>query len=229
MRKKIGICVFCGRRRQLTEDHIPPKSLFAKGTALIKVCACNECNQESSKDDEFLKLLLTLPLGASQLPQIKPLVPSVIRSFGKKEARRYARGILDSIVPVEITTPGGIFLGHLPGLPVNRNRIERIIRKIVRGLFYEEMKYALPRGYGVAVVPFHPMKTGLSGGQFAKLGNVVAPMIKSTVRDIGNGMFKYRFGCSPESRYQTAWELVLGDLLAAFALTDKLGSLPLGK
>lgn len=222
---QIGLCALCGKRRKLTKDHIPPRSLFPKGTPLIKVQSCEECNQGSSKDDEFLRLLLTMPLGAHKIPQISPLVAPLLRSFGKREARGYVGGFLGSIEQIDVTTPGGVFLGRVPTFRVDPARITRILRKIVRGLFYKEFKTPLPSSHGVAVVPFHPMKTGLSRGQFAKMGALIGPLLNSETRDIGNGMFVYRFGRGTEWKYKTAWGLLLGNSLAAYAMTDKLDTL----
>jgi hypothetical protein len=224
--KKKGVCVLCGRRGELTRDHIPPKSIFPKDTPRITIFSCERCNQGSSKDDEFLRLLLTFPLGASDMPEVKPLIEPTLRSFGKQEAAKYASSILGSVRSIEVTTPGGLFVGRHPALPIRRDRLECILRKIVRGLFYHELGYALPCGYGVAVMPYHPMKTGLSMSQFAEVGKLVHSMLTSPVKTVGGKMFTYRFGVSPNAKYRSVWAMVIGRLLGVFAFTDNLGTKP---
>jgi hypothetical protein len=51
-------CAYCGRRKSLTKDHIPPKSLFAVWPHdLITVPSCQACNGGAAKDDEYFRLV----------------------------------------------------------------------------------------------------------------------------------------------------------------------------
>lgn len=61
-RADAGACIYCGREGPLTLDHIPPRALFAepRPADLITVPSCQPCNVGFSKDDEYLRLVLTL-------------------------------------------------------------------------------------------------------------------------------------------------------------------------
>ena len=76
---KFGTCVYCGKIRTITDDHIPPSSIFAKPKPnnLITVPSCHYCNQGSSKDDEYFRLTLTIRKDVSQHPDVLMNYPVV--------------------------------------------------------------------------------------------------------------------------------------------------------
>src|SRR5438128_12075787 len=59
MRNKRGICVYCGREKKLTMDHVPPKLLFASPYPpnLPTVPYCRDCNASFQKDDDYTLLV----------------------------------------------------------------------------------------------------------------------------------------------------------------------------
>ena len=83
--KKLGQCAFCWRPA-VTEDHIPPKGLFAKKHRkdVIKVPACEECNRATHLDDEYMKRL-ALAAGADQSADAIEVRESVFRSLEYEE------------------------------------------------------------------------------------------------------------------------------------------------
>ena len=50
VRGSLGPCVYCGRKRRLTLDHVPPQNLFAKPRPTPTVPSCAPCNSGSSLD-----------------------------------------------------------------------------------------------------------------------------------------------------------------------------------
>lgn len=64
----MAICAFCGQQfRGKTKDHVPPRGLFGESPKgnLITVPACEKCNNDTSKDDEFFRWV-TIPRKAMQ-------------------------------------------------------------------------------------------------------------------------------------------------------------------
>src|SRR5438034_6132874 len=55
MRNKRGICVYCGREKKLTMDHVPPKLLFASPYPpnLPTVPSCRDCNRSEEHTSEL--------------------------------------------------------------------------------------------------------------------------------------------------------------------------------
>ena len=220
---KRGICSFCGRRRLVTSDHIPPKLLFPKATNCITVPACEECNKGSSKDDELLRLLLAMSAGASSSPQVEHLIEPTLRVFERGESQRFAHGVLSAVADVEVTTPSGIYLGKVPALKLEPSVLPRIARKIVTGLFCHQFGYRLPIVYGVAANAFHSARIGMAADECARSYRSIAPLlIDGEPRVVGNGTLAYRFGRAKHSRYRSAWAIVICGVFEIHALTDRL-------
>src|SRR5262245_49333630 len=89
----IGECVYCGKFRPLTDDHIPPRNLYPDPPPdnLITVPSCRPCNGGTSKDDEYFRLCLTRREDLKGHPARDAVWPAVLRSLGRPEARGFAR------------------------------------------------------------------------------------------------------------------------------------------
>jgi hypothetical protein len=82
----LGQCVYCGRRRQLTVDHVPPRNLFARPRpTLITVPSCAPCNTGASLDDEYFYSRIVMHLGAARHP-------TLVRTRSDESARRLVVG-----------------------------------------------------------------------------------------------------------------------------------------
>ena len=150
-RRAQRFCTLCGKRRKLTDDHIPPRCLFPKGSRqnLITVKACNRCNMRTSSDDEYLRLILASNKDSAACAQVQALLPTITRSLTRPEARRFANAFLSTIQNVDIVTRGGVYLYTAKGFSVDQPRLERIITKMVRGLFFKEFGRRLPSSHEV--------------------------------------------------------------------------------
>jgi hypothetical protein len=163
--------------------------------------------------------------GAPSLPQIKRIVEPQMRSFKRPEARGFLRATLEATEPITVRLPSGLYRFGL-GYKVDRERVLRIIRKTVKGLFYHEFGFRFPNNCGIAIVILNIKKSITPANEFETQLAGVNSLLTSPTRDIGDGAFLYRFGRAPESRYQTVWFLAYGGFLAAHAFTDRKGALP---
>jgi hypothetical protein len=69
---------------------------------------------------------------------------TVRRSFAKKMPLR--RSVRAGMMPrAEVFSPGGIFLGHAPGIRFDRTRVYPSLVKMVRGLYHHHTGRLLPR------------------------------------------------------------------------------------
>lgn len=59
---KMGICTYCGFRKPVTADHVPPKNLFDQPYPpnMFTVPACADCNGGFKKDDDYFRIALTI-------------------------------------------------------------------------------------------------------------------------------------------------------------------------
>jgi hypothetical protein len=84
-------CYFCGIAAT-SREHVPPKSLFGGGAALITVPSCAEHNSVRSKHDEYMRLVVSGTAWTT--------VPEAVRgkiersaSRGRGPARRVLEGV----------------------------------------------------------------------------------------------------------------------------------------
>ena len=118
---RIGICTYCGRKRQITKDHIPPKNLFPKPrpSDLITVPCCLECNQRISKDDEYFRLVITMRYDVSQRRDASEVLPIALRGLQRADHTHLRRKLLEGIREVELRSPLGLYAGRTASYEVD--------------------------------------------------------------------------------------------------------------
>lgn len=225
--RKRGVCTFCLKRRLLSEDHVPPKCLFHKADrkALIKVPACDMCNMSASKDDEWLRLVLSFSRDATREPHVSRVLPTVMRSLKRPEARGFSNAFFSSVRNVDVWSGGGVFLYQARGFDIDQARLERIISKIVRGLFFRELKRRLPLSYVVLTcylntLPFRSPHAEAT--EFIRSCGVM--MGDSQPKRIANGAFVYRYNTGPDNAFETIWAMLFYTRLefVAFTVSKKM-------
>ena len=143
------ICYLCGtsiEKGQLSREHVPPKAFYPKnvraGLNLQALFAHKICNEDYRKDEEYFQHTLLIEVLNQKSPITKQLLSDLRRRSRKPQTPALMRKILKGASNV---TPGGI---HLPKkvlqVEVDQLRIERVVLKIVRGLFYIENGNFLP-------------------------------------------------------------------------------------
>ena len=125
-------CVVCGVASATTREHIPPRSIFLKAPpAYLVVPACKQCNETTKRDDEYLRHVMTAASGT----------PEALELWSKKVAAKFHSfpatrvGLKNRLATAPIRLPG---LGVVPVrvLLAEAERINRVTRKMVRGLFW---------------------------------------------------------------------------------------------
>jgi len=150
-KRRAAAWIFCGAADPSTWDHVPPKNLFNKPSPgnLIKVPSCSDCNVGASKDDEYLRLMMTLREDVSETPLAREPADSAMRALRRPEFRGLLSLLVSITEEMDVRTPAGIFLGRRGVYKPDLSRLYRVIARTVRGLFYDERRYPLPQSYGV--------------------------------------------------------------------------------
>ena len=192
---RIEQCVICGDTGPVTDDHIPPSNLFPhpQPSDLQTVPACRSCNLGASKDDEYFRNALVLREDLYDHPAVQCLIPGVMRSFVRPQARKFARRFLGSIRETNIVTPSGIYLGRKPVCTVTWQRVERVLVKIIRGYHFIEFGQPLPAGYRVNVYETSTLND-LEPAAAACLKTMCTTVVThGKGRSFGGDVFEYRF------------------------------------
>lgn len=112
--KKKGICVYCGKHKRTTIDHVPPSCLFSgpSSPAQIQVACCLDCLEELrfDMDDEYVCTIFhALSEETFNHPTIAEKRPKIMRSLKNEKKRGLWKHIIRNIHPVTIKRPSGLF------------------------------------------------------------------------------------------------------------------------
>jgi len=149
-KRRVGICIYCGRLEKLSRDHVVPRCLFTKPypLQLITVPACDRCHGEKSRDEDFLRDYLIVDVQGSQ-----SFTAQAIFATGKvqRSLRRNSSDLLRSVLLAARVEPfyteAGIYLGDFPQAPIDQQRLERIFARMVRGLYFDVRQVRIPDNY----------------------------------------------------------------------------------
>lgn len=152
-------CAYCGSQDQLTHDHVPPACLFPRPRPadLITVPCCEICQAKQSADDEYFKVIVASSADADLHPQAQRLWQegSIQRSLARPEAAGFRQLIEQSLVPVDIVSENGVFLGRSLAYDYSENRLINVITRTAKGLFFDITGRRLSDEFTVRV-RFHP-------------------------------------------------------------------------
>jgi hypothetical protein len=149
---KQGTCIYCGTFGRVEDDHVPPKQMFLKPRPknLITVPSCKHCNSGFSKDDEYFCNVTIIRKDVKAHPKVRHLNDKVARALVRRENERFRQLLISQLEHVELTSPGGLYLGKTAVMHVQHPRICRISKRIIRGLFFHVFKSRLPDTHYVA-------------------------------------------------------------------------------
>jgi hypothetical protein len=98
------------------------------------------CDRGCSLDDEYFRTVVSA--GSRDSPQSLHLLKQRILPR-VRERPAIAIELLKSVRSVDVYSKGGIFLGRAPQITFDSARIQNVIAKIVRGLFWFHTKQSL--------------------------------------------------------------------------------------
>jgi len=148
------VCTYCDNVAN-TKDHIPPKGMLPKprSASLITVPSCSICNSSFSKDDEYLRDFLSFREELSDNPFVKELNKTVPRRFDRPESQGYFNYLHARMGEENVKTTSGIYLGIKATFLVDLSRINRVLERMVRGLYRHCFGKKLTAGLDAEVYP----------------------------------------------------------------------------
>jgi hypothetical protein len=134
-------CFWCGADNPGERDHVFPESLFLEPRpSLITVPACGLHNRVFSLDEEYFREFVLA--SSYSHPEARVLWQTKTRSALRRKPS-YRAMLAAQLRRLEMRTAGGIYLGVLDALIADAVRINNVVRKIVRGLYYHHYKEPL--------------------------------------------------------------------------------------
>jgi hypothetical protein len=156
MKKPSKMCGYCGTETEnWTRDHIVPVTLWGRGH-LPKhpavVPACEKCQLLFDVDAEYFRnCLIAMMREGTHAVADRLLATTVKRSIQRNRTVRKELSRNGRIAP--ITSKGGIIVGTGFQIEIDMPRFNRIIEKIIRGIYFFKSQKILPSEYQVDVYP----------------------------------------------------------------------------
>ncbi|HMB90265.1 MAG TPA: hypothetical protein VKP65_05415 [Rhodothermales bacterium] len=139
---------------------------------------------------------------------------TVLRGLKKPEQEGLKRSLLKSISRTLVQTPAGLII---PGATyeVDLQRLANVGSRITAGLFFRERSYRLPDTYKIETHP-DPFFTH---DDPLKLMQSLSPVLESSPKRIGNGVFTYWRGFVAEDEKMSMWLMLFFDSFSFVSLT----------
>ncbi|MGW7235446.1 hypothetical protein ACWGIE_19975 [Pseudomonas fulva] len=218
------LCVLCGERAATGGhgDHLPPQCIYPKprpsNIAWNKVPACIPCNNAGSKDDEQFKLIIGISTGefredtqpvidglAGTIRNNKRLANQVLGKYKRGYGKRHGNRVLEPVVAI----------------PFDRDAYERVVQRIVRGLYWQQSGVILHRDAEIHVVAPEPMEAGL--------GDQIKTLLRHSSRvELNGGTFVYKVFISDDGNSFWGLQFFEKHLVFAFVYPPEEDSQPAG-
>lgn len=188
-------CYMCDNESTSVE-HTPPKGFFPANMRnnLITVPACPTHNEDTSKDDEYVRNILTMSIENNQT-SVDHFFEKSLKSFQRSPGLvADVRNSLKDVSYNEMTAKA---------FQIDEVRFYRIIRKISYALFYKEYGFTWERLLGVMTnqLKMSDMSTDDWGKEFDKLSE---DLDKLVLKGINPLVFQYTFFEFGSSRFDKA-------------------------
>jgi hypothetical protein len=150
----MATCAFCGntitKQSKKTRDHVPPECIFGENPNynLITVPACGSCNEGTSSDDEYFKLIAG-EYHAYSSHISEQVVDSTIRAMKNPAKAAFGQMVRSRMERVDLYSEAGLYLGLGGLLKMEYPRLIGTVVKTVRGLYYKHTLHKVPDGYQV--------------------------------------------------------------------------------
>jgi hypothetical protein len=192
-----GICGLCGEHSEVTREHFVPRCLWPGPlpAQTETIPACDKCNAGSNLDDEYFRNMLVMMFDQDH-PQKNALFEGpVLRSLAKHPG--WVEDFLKNMKIRPLLTPGGLWLGNYPSIPLDGDRFFGSLNKIVKGLFFMIRKQPFPADGQIGII-----------SQLCAETKPLITMIEenlSPVFNYGDEVFEWQFAQNREGC--TMWKL----------------------
>lgn len=210
VRQKRKLCVYCHSPKDLTRDHIPPRSFFPapRPTDLITVPCCRECHEEFTENDVYLRNYLIFSPQCRGHFAARQLQESGLRSLQDPNTGQFSNpypNIANRRKPSFLAST--IASGFGATVAPDDERIGDVIERIVVGLFWVETDKYLPHDYSVNIVGSNE----LNYSNWSIQESIHRLQSEEDPVNIGNGVFQFWWSWAedapPEETHSSDWLL----------------------
>lgn len=141
-------CVYCASRAATTRDHVLSKALFPTfPDNMITVRVCEPCNQEKSRDEPLMRDLLVADLYGFEHPAARELFQGKVKRAIATNRSEFAKLARERSFQQPVFDSKGVVIGSHVAVPVEEERVNRVLIKMVRGLLFHLTGERIPQEY----------------------------------------------------------------------------------
>lgn len=136
----------------INREHFVPASLWDKRPPdTIVLPAHKTCNESYQEDDHYFRDVLAMEEGAKGHPEVQKLLAGPI---ARKFERRFGQvvNLVQNLKLRPVITETGLYIGMHPSFSIDRRRINRVLEKIVKGIFYKARGRPLSESTRIKIV-----------------------------------------------------------------------------
>jgi hypothetical protein len=203
-----GPCIYCGENRDLTNDHVPPRSFYGMTPPanLITVPSCERCNRGFSVDDDYVRLVLATDERAKGNQERDEIIAKVMRYSQRSQSRRSLSDFYASLGAGYHQNPQGVTVWTHHHL-VDGRRMNAFAVRTTKALFFREKQYRLPDDIRVNPIHWTFFRTMLECDAGDFFGMILSELAEPRLRQVWGQVFAYAWIQSPNDVHQTWWLL----------------------
>jgi hypothetical protein len=213
--KKIGQCVYCGETKPLTKDHVIARCLFPRPLPefMATVPACDACNFEKSKHDDYLRDMLVVDLNSEKNKTAQTVLNGKVIRSAQTNRSLVIRAAKSNGRFEPVYSDCGIYLGQGFSFPVDSERVNHVFSLIVRGLYHKLTKLYLPKDCSFDV-------RRLSASDFYKTWDEVQRIGYNGPYNLGGDVFTCIFFYAAEEPALSFWWMWFYDSICVYVKTS---------
>ncbi len=174
-------------------------------------------------DDEYFRLVVAFREDVGDHPDVRAILPVIYRSLKKPRKVGLKNAVLNNIHYRNLRTPGGIFLGPRATYDVELDRLDRVVARIIRGLYHHHTATRIPNDYNVAVFSEDGLR--VSPSNLLQLQTeVLDPLSRTAIHSVGGTVFRYRYAAVATDPLSSAWLLTFYERVSFLGLVAPCGA-----
>jgi hypothetical protein len=215
-----GRCIYCKEEAGASRDHVPPQNLFPRPlpSTLITVPSCEKCNKSFSKDDEYFRAMISMRKDIGENTEVKKVLPALYRSLQRPEQRGFATSLAKSWRRSPLVTRSGIYIGTVPTYEVDYSRLDRVLQRILKGLYFHEVGTPVPDSYALTVYSVEHLQN-LDVKTSDHLMRICRGLVTQPQREVAKHVFSYWCMAAGDDPGALCWAMTFYDRLAYLGLT----------
>jgi len=219
------LCIYCGLAQANTADHVPPKCLFTEPRPpnLYTVPSCSICNEGFSRDDEYFRTAMAFRWDVSDHPAASTIIAKALRSTA--QSRGFRRLFTRTLEEAPIVTHSGLYVEDGARFEADMPRINRVLERVVRGLYFKKIGTPLPLSHRVFTMA-DEMLEQTNNRLRTDILRAWAPHTQQEPEVFGNEAFLF-FWRADTATNQSCWLLVFFSRVIFYGITIPPGSSPL--